>query len=427
MPANLTGAESVFSSKKGIETALAGIYQSMTTLNLSLTNGGLSLYLALSADELETTSVAENYQVFYNNSVPSSNSVVSNLWGDSYRNIYRTNAVVENIHLAHDITDEERADFIGQALFIRGFYYQYLAQLFSDVPLILNTNYLENAKLGRWNEQEVMKQAISDIEEAERLLQDDLDPNRAYVSKKAAQTMLSRLYLLNNQVNKAEVMATKVIGDSRLQLETNLDDVFKIESKEVIWQISKTTGNVAVASSFIPSSPSARPLFMLSERLLSMHSSQDKRAEKWIKSNMVNGIEYHYPFKYNYRVFTPIYEYYVVLRYAELFLNRAEARLMNKDYEGAVNDLNVIRRRSGLEDYIYSNENDLKRAIEDERFREFFTEWGHRWFDIRRLNRADDLLGNSKPNWSSEALVFPIPQSERLRNPALTQNPGYDN
>ena len=65
-------------------------------------------------------------------------------------------------------------------------------------------------------------------------------------------------------------------------------------------------------------------------------------------------------------------------------------------------------------------------AIEQERKVEFFGEWGHRWLDLKRTNRADAVLGGLKPKtWKSTAVLYPIPENQRLANRNLTQNSGY--
>jgi hypothetical protein len=65
-------------------------------------------------------------------------------------------------------------------------------------------------------------------------------------------------------------------------------------------------------------------------------------------------------------------------------------------------------------------------AIEQERKVELFGEWGHRWFDLKRTGRADAVIGGQKPTtWQSTDVLYPIPQTQRLANPNLTQNPGY--
>ncbi|MNL65776.1 SusD family protein [compost metagenome] len=63
--------------------------------------------------------------------------------------------------------------------------------------------------------------------------------------------------------------------------------------------------------------------------------------------------------------------------------------------------------------------------IAHERFVELFTEYGHRWMDLKRTAKADDVL-KDKPNWRAEAKLFPIPLDDINKNPFLSQNPGYN-
>ncbi|MNL13802.1 SusD family protein [compost metagenome] len=66
---------------------------------------------------------------------------------------------------------------------------------------------------------------------------------------------------------------------------------------------------------------------------------------------------------------------------------------------------------------------------------ELFTEWGHRWYDLKRWKsitgdltktRADDVLPLTKPSWKSTAILMPIPSEARKTNQNLTPNPGYN-
>jgi hypothetical protein len=76
------------------------------------------------------------------------------------------------------------------------------------------------------------------------------------------------------------------------------------------------------------------------------------------------------------------------------------------------------------------------KALENERRLELFTEWGHRWFDLKRSpgfvnasrTRADEILTIVKGNnWQATDQLYPIPMEEINRNPNLRghQNPGY--
>lgn len=116
----------------------------------------------------------------------------------------------------------------------------------------------------------------------------------------------------------------------------------------------------------------------------------------------------------------------MVFRLAEQYLIRAEARAQQGDATGAKADINAIRNRAGLPDTDADGQASILAAIEHERRIEFFTEWGHRWFDLKRTGRADAVLSPIKPNWQSTDVLFPIPLQEIENNPnLLPQNAGY--
>ena len=144
-----------------------------------------------------------------------------------------------------------------------------------------------------------------------------------------------------------------------------------------------------------------------------------------------NGTTFYYPYKYkkgdDYSSNPPPpTEYYIVFRLAEQYLIRAEARAQQGNIGGGQADINLIRNRSGLANTIASDKGNLLSAVEHERQIELFAEWGHRWLDLKRTNRADQVLGAIKgASWQSTDKVYPIPQSQIQLNPFLTQNPGY--
>ena len=117
----------------------------------------------------------------------------------------------------------------------------------------------------------------------------------------------------------------------------------------------------------------------------------------------------------------------MVLRLAEQYLIRAEARAEQNNLTGAVADLNIIRNRAGLPNTTAVTQGDILTAIMHERQVELFSEWGHRFFDLKRTGQANTVLGAiaSKQPWNTNQLLYPIPVSETTNDAFLQQNPGY--
>lgn len=62
----------------------------------------------------------------------------------------------------------------------------------------------------------------------------------------------------------------------------------------------------------------------------------------------------------------------------------------------------------------------------NERRVELFAEGGHRFIDLKRSGRLDQVLSGLKPAWNTEDRNLPLPENELLLNPnLLPQNPGY--
>jgi len=117
------------------------------------------------------------------------------------------------------------------------------------------------------------------------------------------------------------------------------------------------------------------------------------------------------------------------LRLAEQYLIRAEAMAQQNKIPEAAADLNVIRSRAGLPNTTAATQSAMLAAILQERKAELFTEWGHRWLDLKRTNTVDSVMSVVAPQkggtWQSIQKYYPIPQSELNADPNLVQTPGY--
>jgi hypothetical protein len=117
-----------------------------------------------------------------------------------------------------------------------------------------------------------------------------------------------------------------------------------------------------------------------------------------------------------------------MLRLAELYLVRAEARAQLNSTAGATSDVDSIRIRAGLPVLGTGlSKEALLQEVMLQRKLELFGEGGHRWFDLKRTGTAISELSYLKPNLASKPghLLFPIPANERTKNINLSQNTDY--
>jgi hypothetical protein len=320
---------------------------------------------------------------------------------------------------------------MGEAVFMRAFLHFYLVNFFGDIPYITITDFRVNTDIIRMPKAEVYEGIISDLIEAKSLLTDDYsfsNGERTRPNQMVAKAMLARVYLYIKNWEYAEREATEVINNSSMYtIEDDLSKVFLPNSAETIWQlVPLSPRNTSEGSIFILT---ATPTYVaLTSNFLDSFESGDKRLNDWVGyySDGIN--DYAFPFKYKVQSSTTTEEYYMVLRLAEQYLIRSEARAQQGDIAGAQSDLNIIRNRSSLENTLATDQSSILLAIEQERRIEFFAEWGHRWLDLKRTGRADVVLDSIKTDWQPTDVLYPIPLEQILKDSNMDdtdQNPGY--
>lgn len=110
---------------------------------------------------------------------------------------------------------------------------------------------------------------------------------------------------------------------------------------------------------------------------------------------------------------------YVIFRYADVLLMKAEALLRTNKAAEALVIVNQIRAKRGALPLTILDDN----ALIDERGRELYWE-GWRRQDLIRFGKFLEPW-QEKPNDDPKYLLFPIPNEQLAVNPNLTQNPGY--
>lgn len=420
----------VFETDATAMSAMNALYASLSSQSGDFS--AITLLASLSADDLLIGSGPIELQ-FYENDIKPINSTVAANWQSYYNAIFRANSMIEGLQQSDHITSALKTQLIGEAKFFRAFYHFYLVNLFGDVPYITTTDYRVNGLVARMPEASVYEMIEADLLEAKSLLPQDYSHaqgERVRVNKWAAASLLARAYLYREDWLHAEEQATTVINEISLYHLADLDEVFLKNSVETIFQVIPPGTQKYTSEGGIFNRPvhgSANPV--ITNELFNAFEVNDGRKVEWVGIG-TNPTTWYYPLKYKETVTDTLGpdEYSTVFRLAELFLIRAEARANQNMLIGpgsAASDLDIIRIRAGLPATTAVTQQDLLTAIEQERRVELFTEWGHRWFDLKRTGRATAVLSLVKLGWEDSDALYPIPFSELNLNPNMTQNPGY--
>ena len=452
-PATSLNSATVYSTDATAAAVLTGIYQAMSSNTFSepgLTS--MSFLPGLSSDELTLFSTISNtgFQLYYKNALSATvTSYRIDFWTGIYHVIFTANSAIEGLNSSTSLTPAVRQQLLGEAEFIRAFCYFYLVNLYGDVPLALSSDYAANAVLARTPKAQVYQQIITDLKDAQSKLSStwldatllNTTTTRVRPTSWAATALLARTCLYTGDYTDAALQASSLISNSGLFGLSTLNNAFLIASsgnKEAIWQLQSVLlgYNTVDAETFIlPSTGPSNPNFPVSLNSLLVNAFEpgDLRRTNWIDSVIVGGTIYYYAYKYKSATLNaPVTEYNMVLRLGEQYLIRAEAEAngAGSGISAAIADLNTIRSRAGLPNYAGATDKaSLLTAILHERQVELFTEWGHRWLDLKRTSGIDAVMSIVTPlkggTWSTDQQLYPIPYTEIQKDANLTQNSGY--
>lgn len=437
-------ATNVFDKNSTATAAQLAIYAQMQSypFNIDWTTG-------LSSDELKNFSSSQTAIDLYANALDA--AVDANgigIWKPTYNFIYEGNAILEGLSNSPGVTDAVKKQLNGESKFLRAFWYFYLVKLYGDVPLVLTTDYKVNSNLSRAPKAQVYEQIIADLTDAQNLLNsnyvDATDTvttvDRVRPTSWAASALLASVYLYTGDWTKAETQASSVINNTSLfTLPSKLDSVFLKNSREAIWQLipnssNKYTpeGNIFILN-YNPATNYTSFTTTISDTLMNTFENGDARKIKWVGkyTDAVRRVDYYYPHKYKANsTSTSLTEYSMVLRLAEQYLIRAEAKAQQNNLAGAIIDINTIRNRAGLPNLSASlTKQQVLAAIMHERQVELFAE-GHRWTDLKRIDKVDVVMGGITPKkggtWSSYKQLYPIPITDIQNGINIIQNDGYN-
>ncbi|MBB4078697.1 tetratricopeptide (TPR) repeat protein [Lewinella aquimaris] len=240
-------AESNLTAQEGIEAALISAYTRLDGWNNDWGNnawgGAASNYLFASvpsddthkgsepADGVEAQQV-ELYQ--WNPSNPDFQSKFLFM----YDGVRRANETLSLLAGNTDISDSDRNRIAGEARFLRGHYHMELWKIWKNVPYFSEAD----EDLRKPNDQDIFPLIEADLTEAANLLPtSQSDVGRA--NSRAANALLGRLYMLNNDYSSAEQAFNKLSGFS---LNDCFHDMFTLEGEngpEMIFSVQASVND----------------------------------------------------------------------------------------------------------------------------------------------------------------------------------------
>lgn len=398
-------------------------------------------------------------------------------WRSSYKGIDAANLAIKNIPLMSSaiVPDAQKAQLLGQAQFLRAWFYFNLTRIFGDVPLVTEpTVTADNLQVARTATKDIYeKEIIPDLLAAEKSGLPFID-NTGRVSTGAVKSLLAKVYETMagyplQQTDKyalAKQKAQEVITSNKYTLYQNYDQFRDAANDNRMENIFMAQFASAIAASpmfsftlpsfsYISNGQGEIGALLPDTTFYKSYAPGDKRAQE--KQFFYS----HYPNfttganvvfingQHIYKYFDdavqqtglPSSKCFPIIRLSDIYLLYAEAQNEADGTPGtdAYTYLNAIRTRAGLAPLSGLTHDQFRIAVWRERNHELCFE-NQTWFDMVRTRMVYDtkndqfvpMVGYSFPGsggtrtLQTKHLLFPIPQSEMDVNPKLApNNPGY--
>ncbi len=384
-------------------------------------------------------------------------------WYDGYKGVFRANILLEKLPEI-EMDAGLKARFEGEAKFLRALFYHNLVNAFGDVPFV--TSVLtrdEYNELARTDKNVIYAQMEQDLKDAAAVLPIEAGDPVGRATKGAANGLLSRIYLYQNKWQDAANAAMQVINQGNHQLVPTEDFIHMFNGKkensvesileyQAVAQAPGFWGNssenfysihwspvIGWANWYSPSPGSyqqfedgdirrkASVLVVDANPPDSIDTDGDGVQELFPSGNMnssyFNGANTRkwLPEGKNMTQANSFDVNFIIIRFAEILLNYAEAQNELGNSAEALGAVNMIRQRARVPDFSETEQAALRQLIREERRRELLFE-GQRFYDLQRWGIAAEVLGplGYVPGRHE---YWPIPNAELDLMPNLTQYP----
>ncbi len=421
-PETSIDADEVLVDGASAQSILAGAYSRMQTTPYYGVHFTLSPDLA--ADNARYQGFFDSQLEVNSGTVPISNLWIETAWVDMYRVVNIANLLIAEVPDLDDplFSEAARELVIGEAHAVRALAYFDLLRVFGyhfdmeseyGLPLLLepieNNDFNLIPDLGRSSVADTYQQILDDLDTSISMTVGYVD--NTVMSYWAAVALRARVNLYAQNYEAAYADADAVINSNEFALVNNVDNLFLTTNptSESIFDLVFSDQDQSSIYTFAFQRDEYNVDPSLTEAIeegddragLFIFTRGSDRPAKWSDSNNANNVK--------------------VLRLAEMYLIRSEAAVFdNDDPNAGLDDLNEIRNRAGLGDAgPFDDLDEYVDALLQERRIEFHYE-GHRFFDIVRLDRLDEILGRE-----DFRKAFPIPRDELQISQNLVQNPNY--
>ncbi len=465
-----------FNNEKEASIALTGVYSALDDIWIS--------YDAMSDDMIDQYPWEGPFEIG-NGTYGAETGYITWKWQGNYKGIARANLFIEKMKTKAVFDEDVKNRMIGEAKFLRAFWYADLADFYEDVPLITAPQSLAEANTPKSPKADVITQVLKDLDDAATVLPASYsggDIGRA--TKGAALALKTRVLLYNSRWAEAAAVAKTVTGYSLYPSYASLFTVEAENNEEVIFdsQYIKDKRNNGYSTvirdwrSFCPFKQLTDSYYMANGKPITDPSSGFDPVSPFDKRDPRLGQTIGLPGQiYDGSVYIPANDqntptgmvirkwvefgnndYWnseiniILIRYADVLLMYAEAQNEATGPDASVYDaINAVRQRAGMPDVTPGlNQSQMRDQIRHERRIEFVGE-GLRYSDIRRWRIAENVMVNgtgydktllSDPSnpakWQFKEIVvdervfnkaknyvWPLPESEITTNKKLIQNP----
>jgi starch-binding outer membrane protein, SusD/RagB family len=452
-PQDSTYNEVFWNSGTNVQKAVAGTYGLFRTAIRQ--DVCFFTFGDLPTDEFTLGSGFWNYTSF----VPSGNHqysyapyLESSLWNWSnfYKVINQCHLVLENAPAIPDSKfsgSKTKNQLLGEAMFMRAYTYFYMTRVWGDV--ILTTESLKDPlnvpQLGRSKEADVLNYCINDLKNAASLL--DFSAEKSEASKGAVWALLAHIYAWNHDYTTASKYCDSVILSNQYALEPvdNYLNIWKGNSQESIFELNMKydalnneatdyffgrflhdpmiKGKESKDSWQINTNVAFGELFDISVDMRALQIIDDVNSSEpsLLKYAGVNYYDPNDPKVY------VVSNNLVLLRLADIYLLKSESLFKNGDMAGALDALNVVKNRAGLESSTSADEA-LWDEILEERRRELIGE-GCNAYDFIRMGKLNEYFSSFPPERiEKKGYYWPLDMRTLLpQAPLLTQNEWWKN